>query len=65
MKVLMGHESGMLNIRAICWRQTLLILIDVADLAWSPNNAHLASAGFDSNIVIWDGKSFGNYHCLC
>ena len=33
---------------------------DVADLEWSPNNKLLASAGFDSNIVIWDGITFGN-----
>ena len=31
----------------------------MAELAWSPDNSILASAGFDSKIILWDGKSFG------
>ncbi|KAI1295149.1 HIR complex subunit [Mortierella claussenii] len=31
---------------------------DVTDVAWSPENAYLASAGLDSKIIIWDGRTF-------
>ncbi|KAK3845554.1 MAG: WD40-repeat-containing domain protein [Linnemannia gamsii] len=31
---------------------------DVTDVSWSPDNKYLASAGLDSKIIIWDGKSF-------
>ncbi|KAF9206226.1 HIR complex subunit, partial [Haplosporangium sp. Z 27] len=31
---------------------------DVTDVAWSPENTYLASAGLDSKIIIWDGRSF-------
>ncbi|KAG0328355.1 HIR complex subunit [Dissophora globulifera] len=32
--------------------------IDVTDVAWSPENTYLASAGLDSKIIIWDGRTF-------
>lgn len=38
--------------------------IDVADLAWSPEQAYLASCGFDSKIFIWDGATFGRFNSL-
>ncbi|KAJ3385328.1 hypothetical protein HDU92_003115 [Lobulomyces angularis] len=31
---------------------------DVSDLAWSPDNDFLASAGFDSFVFIWSTKTF-------
>ncbi|KAG0051915.1 HIR complex subunit [Gryganskiella cystojenkinii] len=31
---------------------------DVTDVSWSPENTYLASAGLDSKIIIWDGKTF-------
>ncbi|KAF9174153.1 HIR complex subunit [Mortierella sp. AD010] len=31
---------------------------DVTDVAWSPENTYLASAGLDSKIIIWDGRTF-------
>ncbi|ORZ17493.1 WD40-repeat-containing domain protein [Lobosporangium transversale] len=31
---------------------------DVTDVAWSPENSYLASAGLDSKIIIWDGRTF-------
>ncbi|KAJ1548116.1 HIR complex subunit, partial [Cladochytrium tenue] len=31
---------------------------DVAQLAWAPDNAYLASCGLDSHVIIWDGRSF-------
>ncbi|KAI8838088.1 WD40-repeat-containing domain protein [Chytridium lagenaria] len=31
---------------------------DVADLAWSPENEYLASCALDSQIIIWDCKTF-------
>ena len=32
---------------------------DVCDLAWSPDNTLLASASFDSSIIIWGTDKFG------
>ena len=31
---------------------------DVADLSWSKDDSLLASCGFDSKIILWDGHSF-------
>lgn len=31
---------------------------DVTEVSWSPENTYLASAGLDSRIIIWDGKTF-------
>ena len=35
-----------------------MILIDVADLAWSPCKQYLASCGFDSKVCVWAANSF-------
>ncbi|KAF9585251.1 HIR complex subunit [Lunasporangiospora selenospora] len=37
---------------------------DVTDVAWSPENTYLASAGLDSKIIIWDGKNFNRIMTL-
>ncbi|RKP08235.1 WD40-repeat-containing domain protein [Thamnocephalis sphaerospora] len=31
---------------------------DVTDLAWSADNAYLASCGLDSKVIVWDGSTF-------
>ncbi|KAF9087927.1 HIR complex subunit [Mortierella sp. GBA35] len=31
---------------------------DITEVAWSPDNKYLASAGLDLKIIIWDGKTF-------
>ncbi|KAG0201883.1 HIR complex subunit [Mortierella sp. GBA30] len=37
---------------------------DVTDVAWSPENTYLASAGLDSKIIIWDGRTFDRVKTL-
>ncbi|XP_017034799.1 protein HIRA homolog [Drosophila kikkawai] len=31
---------------------------DVLDLAWSPNDAYLASCGIDNTVIVWDAQAF-------
>ncbi|KAF9177411.1 HIR complex subunit [Haplosporangium sp. Z 11] len=31
---------------------------DVTNVSWSPENTYLASAGLDSKIIVWDGRTF-------
>ncbi|OMJ08099.1 Protein hir1 [Smittium culicis] len=43
------------------WRPTRRLTgheSDVVDVAWSPDNAYLASCGLDNQIFIWDGQTF-------
>ena len=49
-RVLQGHESGTYDFKCI----------DVVDLAWSFEGAHLASCGLDAKVIIWDVGGFGN-----
>ena len=44
--------------------RAIILKIDVTDVAWSPENTYLASAGLDSKIIIWDGKTFGELETL-
>jgi WD40 repeat protein len=36
-----------------------VLLIDVTDLAWSPEDRYLASVGLDSQVLIWSGYTLG------
>ena len=64
---LTAHSSGKmiscLPIIALPWNIDSyffrLIVTDVAGLSWSDDNRYLASCGFDPNIFIWDGRTFG------
>jgi hypothetical protein len=37
---------------------------DVTDLAWSPEDRHLASVGLDSQVLIWSGYTLGGSHYI-
>lgn len=34
------------------------ILLDILDVAWSPDDSYLATAGIDNTIMIWNSKKF-------
>lgn len=63
---LVGHQSGtFFRPLALTLNPSLTpSVIDVANVAWSPDDSHLASVGLDNQVLIWSGTNFGNFPLL-
>ena len=40
----------------------IYFIVDVVDLAWSPDGRHLASCGLDRSVLIWETDNFGTFY---
>ena len=50
-----------------CWRRMITLAdhsADITDLCWSPDDSKLASASFDSSVIVWDLLSGTRIHRL-
>lgn len=52
-----SEEVNVENWKAL--RRLVGHVADVVDCAWSRDDSMLASVGLDSQVIIWDGYTFG------
>jgi protein HIRA/HIR1 len=58
LKRLPGHESGLCaSVNPAPYFLAYILYLDVTDLAFSPGDRYLASAGLDSQVLIWNGSN--------